>query len=130
MAVSYDLATDIGKVRLLIPDRDQANPVFQDAEITAFLALEDGVHRAAALGLETIASDTAATLRVTRTLGLEVDGAKASDALLKRAAGLRTQADDADAREGGLFDWAEQVFPGDPFSARERLWAEALRSGS
>ena len=125
MTVSYDLATNVGKVRLLIPDRDQATPVFQDEEITALLGLEGGVHRAAALGLETIASDTAATLRVTRTLGLDVDGAKASDALLKRAAELRKQADDADARDGGLFDWAE--FGVDDFSIRERLRNQALR---
>ena len=125
---SYDVSTDIGKVRMLIPDRDGTTPTFQDEEVSAFLALEgSNVYRGAALALETVASDTAATLRVTTTLGLSVDGAKASDALLKRAAELRTQADDADARDGGLFDYAEWAV--DAFSARERIHAEWLRSG-
>lgn len=128
MSDTYDVGTDIGKVRLLIPDREIAEPVFHDDEITAFLGLEGAsVYRAAALGLETIASDTAMTLRVTRTLGLDVDGAKASDALLKRAAGLRKQADEADARDGGMFDVAELAIP--PFGDIARLRNELLRSG-
>lgn len=126
MSFTYDLTTDIGMVRLLVPDRDQAVPVFQDEEIAAFLSLEGGVYRAAAMALETVASDTAATLRVTRTLGLEVDGAKASDALLKRATALRGQAESAD-QASGLFDVAE--FAVDDFSTREILRNAALRSG-
>lgn len=130
MSATYNVSTDIGKVRLLIPDRVLTDAVFQDDEISAFLSMEgDSVHRAAALGLETIASDTAATLRVTNLLGFyNVDGARASDALLKRAAELRKQADAQDAREGDLFDWADMVYPGDANSRRERLYAERLRS--
>jgi hypothetical protein len=124
---TYELSNDIGRVRLLVPDRNQENAVFSDEEITAFVSLEGGVYRAAALALETVASDTAATLRVTRTLGLEVDGAKASDALLKRAAGLRKQADDIEARDVPLFDWAEMALNGP--SAREILRNDVLRSG-
>ena len=126
MAFSYDPTTDVGKVRLLIPDRDGTAPLFQDAELSAFLTMAGNAHRAAALALETAAADLALTLRVTDILGLRIDGARASDALLKRAAALRAQADEADARDGDLFDWAEMAV--DPFSARERLWAEALRS--
>lgn len=126
---SYDLATDMGKVRLLIPDRVEASAVYQDTEIEGFISLEGDVRRAAALALETVASDTAATLRVTRTLGLEVDGTRASAELLKRAAQLRTQAGEAEAREeGGAFDIAEWAI--DPFSAREVLASELLRSGA
>jgi hypothetical protein len=129
MSASYTLSTDVGRVRLLVPDRDLSSPVFQDEEVTALLAIEGGVQRAAALALETIASDTAATLRYTQTLGLTVDGTKASAELLKRAAQLRAQAAAADevaAGADGLIDWAEMAV--DPFSAREILRAARLRS--
>ncbi len=122
---TYSLSTDIGKCRLLIPDRVAASAVFQDEELTGFVTLEGDVRRAAALAIETIASDTAATLRYTQTLGLTVDGTKASAELLKRAATLRAQATEAEARSGTLFDIAEFALP--PFGDRERLEAEVLR---
>lgn len=126
MPATYDLSTAVGKVRLLVPDRDITNPVFQDDEIAAFLALEaDDVRRAAALALETIASDEALTQKVMRLLDLSTDGASLARALLQRAAALRQQATDADAREDAGFDVAEMVY--DPFSARERLIKQMLR---
>ena len=33
MAFTYDPTTDIGKIRMLVPDRDSQNYVFQDEEI-------------------------------------------------------------------------------------------------
>lgn len=128
-ALTYDLTTSVGRVRLLIPDRDLTNAVYQDDELEAFLAIEGGnIHRAAALALETIAADTAATLRVTRVLGfIDVDGTRAADALLKRAAELRRQADAAESGAGGAFDWAEMLYPGDVNVARELRRAERLR---
>lgn len=126
MAFTYDVSTDRGRVRMLIPDSSTSSYVFEDAEIDAFLSLEgDDVRRAAALALETIASNEALTLKVIRILDLQTDGAKTSDALLKRAALLRGQADAAEAASGDLFDWGEMVF--DDFSARERLAAQYLR---
>lgn len=127
MAFTYDPTTDVGKIRLMIPDRVENVAVFQDDYITAFRAIEGDNRRAAALALETIASDTAATLRVTKVLGLSFDGAKTSDALLKRAAMLREQADADDAEAGGLFDWAEWGVT--DFAVRDRLDAEWLRAG-
>jgi hypothetical protein len=129
MAFTYDLTTDAGKVRLLVPDRDETSAVFADDEVDAFLALEGGVYRAAALALETIAADTALTIRVTNLLGLNVDGTRASAELLKRAERLRAQAAAAVEDElgvEGLFDVAEWVI--EPFGARERLHAERLRA--
>ena len=112
MAFTYDLSTDIGKVRLLIPD-SSANYVFEDAEITAFLGMESGVKRAAALALETIASNETLVLKVIRLLDLSTDGAKVADSLLKRAALLRQQADgeamDAELASGGMIDIAQMV---------------------
>ncbi|MFP5369274.1 MAG: hypothetical protein ACLGI3_00770 [Actinomycetes bacterium] len=129
MAFTGTLSTDVGKTRLLIPDRDEATAVFQDDAIEAFLAMEGDVRRAAALALETIAADTAMTLRVTTVLGISVNGVSASAELLKRAARLREQAAAADeaAVDGGLFDIAEMIV--DPFGRREYLAADALRSG-
>lgn len=123
MSYTYDLTTDVGRVRLMVPDRNAADYVFEDEELEAFLAFEGTVKSASALALETIASDQAMVLKVVRILDLQTDGARVSDALLKRAAQLRAQ-DEAENVDG-LFDWAEM--PVSDFAARERLWKEALR---
>ena len=130
MAFTYDLATDAGKIRLLLPDNNSANYVFEDTEIAAFLSLEnDNVRRGTALALETIASNEAFVLKVVKLLDLQTDGAKTSDALLKRAKLLREQADRADASEdGGAWNIAEWTVS--EFAARERLYNEWLRGVS
>lgn len=125
MAFTYDVTTDRGKVRMLIPDSNASAYVFEDTEIDAYLSIEDGIRRATALALETLASNEALVLKVIRILDLQTDGARTSDALLKRAALLRGQADADDAASGELFDWAEMVT--NDFSARERLTAAWLR---
>lgn len=131
MAFDVDLSTDVGKCRLLIPDRVEAEAIFQDEEITAFLALENSViKRASALALETIASDEALVLKVLKLGDDQTDGAKLSDALLKRAGLLRQQAsfEIADVEDGeGLFDIAEEIY--DNFGRREHRWNEVLRGG-
>lgn len=127
MGFTYDLSADAGRVRLLVPDNDSANYIFDDDEINTFLALDGDVRRAAALALETIASNEALTLKVIRLLDVQTDGRAVSDALLKRAATLRKQADDADMAAGGAFDVAEMVF--DDFSWRERWLNQTLRAG-
>ena len=123
MAFTYNLATDAGKVRLMIPDNVVARYIFEDDEIDAFLTIEGGIKKATALGLETLASNEALVLKVIRLMDLTTDGAKLSDALLRRAAKLREQAEADDT--GAAFDWAELVY--DDFSARERIIDEALR---
>jgi hypothetical protein len=128
VAYTYNLATDVGRCRLMIPDRVEAEAIFQDEEISAFLALEGGVKGATALALETIASDQVLTLKVAKILDKETDGAKVSDALLKRAAKLREQVASEEAvEEDGAFAVAEMVT--DDFGYRERIWNEALRNG-
>lgn len=121
MAFTYTLSTDAGQVRLLIPDNKSTGYIFEDDEIDVFLSLEySNTRRAAALALETIASNETYVLKVIELLDLKTDGAKTSDALLKRAKLLREQADRADAsEEGGAWDIAEWVV--DDFTARERL---------
>jgi len=129
MTFTYNLATNIGKVRLLIPDRVDAGHILEDDEITAMLTMEDDVvKRAAALALETIASDEALTQKAIQVLELSMDGPAVARSLLDRAARLRTQADAEEAQsEAGGFDVAEQVV--DQFSWRQRVYGEALRNG-
>lgn len=130
MAFTYTLSTDAGKIRLLLPDNNASNYVFEDDEIDAFLSLEySNVRRAAALALETIASNEAYVLKVIKLLDLQTDGAKTSDALLKRAKLLRDQADRADAAEdGGAWDIAEWTVS--EFAKRERLNNQWLRGNT
>ena len=126
MAFTYDPTTDRGKVRLIVPDRVDTGHVFTDAEIDTFLTMEVDVRRSAALALETIASDEAMVLKVIKLGDLSTNGAQLSEALLKRAAALRTQAEDAEAAEdGGAFDVIEMV--PNQFAYRERVYNEALR---
>lgn len=128
MTWTYDLSSDVGRCRLMVPDRIEDEAIFSDEEYAAFLDLEGGVRRATALALESIASDEALVLKVIRVGSLSTDGASVTRALLGRATALRSQADDADAAEdGGAWDIAEMVTG--PFGYRERLYNEALRDG-
>lgn len=129
MTFTYDPTSDIGKVRMLVPDRVEANAVFTDEEIEAYLSMNDSnVRRAAAEMLETIASDEAMTLKVISTLDLTTNGASTSEAILARAKLLREQADrDDDAEDGGGFDYAELDL--NAFTRRERVWKQYQREG-
>jgi hypothetical protein len=127
MSFTYDPATEIGKVRMLIPDRDSQHYVFQDEEIQVFLELNASSLRcAAAEALETIASDTAMVLKVISILDLTTNGAATANALMARAATLRASADQSEEEEEALFDWAETTET--VFQQRERLWKQGLRS--
>lgn len=131
MAFTFDVRTQTGMIRLLIPDRVGTEPLFEDEELNAFLVLEGDERRAAALALETLASDQALTQRAVRLLDIQTDGAKVADSLLKRAATLRAQADSQDERASDDadvgFDVAEMAF--EPFGTRERIWNARLRNG-
>lgn len=114
-------ASDRDRVRLLITDTDVDNPIFQDAEVDAFLTLEGGdVRYAAAAALETIASREALRLKVVRQLDTSTDGAKLADSLRALAKSLREQADTEPA-----YEVAEFVF--NPATAAERIWKQRQR---
>lgn len=99
---TYDPTTPAGRVRMLISDIDEANPVFADPEIDAFLFMEVGnVRMAAAQALDTIASNEVMVSKVIRTLDLQTDGSKVSADLRARAATLREQATNFD-NDGNL----------------------------
>lgn len=126
MGFSYDLSTDFGKIRAIIPDNNATSYVFEDDEIEAFFAIEgSSLKRATALALETIASNEAMVLKVIRLLDISTDGAKVADSLLKRAALLRKQADDEEVAADAGFDIAEMVFA--PFGYRQHLNNESMR---
>lgn len=126
MPFTYDLSTDVGKVRLLINDTDSSNVIFQDEEISAFLSLNDGLKRSAAAALDTIASNQAMVLKVIRLLDLSTDGPSVARALRDHAGQLREEAKLADAEEeGGYFDYAEIVT--NAFTLRQRVINQRLR---
>lgn len=125
MTFSYDLTTDVGKIRLLIPDRTTATAFFEDDELTAMLTLEGDVRRAAALALETMASDEAYVQKVIKVLDLQTNGAATAKELRERAAALRAQAAEAELASDPGFDVAEMVV--DDFSYRQRLANEIER---
>ena len=129
MPFTYDVATDRGKVRLLITDTDAANVIFQDDEIDAFLGMMgSNVLRAAAMALLAIASKEALLLKVIKLLELQTDGARLANSLRALAKEYQEKADLAEAGEaGGAFDYAEMVV--DDFTYRERLAKEAQRAG-
>lgn len=88
-----DYSTPAGQVRLLVPDTDADNQIFDDSAITAFLTLENNnVRMAAALALDTIASSEVMVSKVIKTQDLQVDGAKVAAELRARAQALRDQA--------------------------------------
>lgn len=115
---TYDPATPVGQVRLLLndipPDTEGTRCVFSDAELNAFLTIEGAsVKRAAAQAIDTQATNEALASKVLRTAaGTTTDGAKLADAMRKHAAALRAQADqvDDDADEG--FFEVVDVVPG------------------
>lgn len=91
-AGSSSITDAIPLIRNLIPDTS-AQPRFTDAQLTAFWTLEnESVRRAAALAIETIASELMMTQRVTSALDMSTDGIRPAD-LLKRATMLREQAE-------------------------------------
>ncbi len=126
MTFTYVVSEDVGRCRLLINDRDSSAPFFDDDEITAFLQMEENtVFRAAALALETIASDEALVQKVINLQGLSTDGAKTARVLLQRALALRTAAAQAELMDSVAFDIAEQV--PNQFAWRERVWDQRER---
>lgn len=93
VAITTDPTTDIGKVRLLIADVDEANALFEDASIQAFLDLWGGsVFRAAAQAAEAIAVSEVLISKKIRTQDLATDGPAVTKELRELAASLRERA--------------------------------------
>lgn len=129
MAFTYDVSTDVGKIRLAIFDTNPDAYIFEDGELSAFLSMEgSNIKRAAALALETMASNEAYVLKAIRLLDISTDGSKTAASLMQRAAALRQQADRDDAAaSGGAFDVAEWAVS--DFAWRERILTQDQRNG-
>lgn len=96
MAFTFDPTTSRGRVRLLIADTDDvtaANQVFTDAEIDAFLALEDGeVYAAAASAAESMAANASrSAIRYKAEKILEIDQKDVPKHFLALAKSLRAR---------------------------------------
>ena len=127
MAYTYDLATNVGKVRALTRDTYGPTTVFfQDAEIEFYLELNvDNVRRAAAEMLDVWASDEAMVTKAITTLDLTTNGPAVAASLRTHAKTLRELADKAELTSDAGFDIAEMALG--PFSVREQIVNEALR---
>jgi hypothetical protein len=90
MTFSYDLTTNVGKVRLNIPDTAAADAIFTDEEIQAFLDQEmSNIFFASADACDVLATNQVYLLKVKTSGDLQVDGAQVSAELRARATALR-----------------------------------------
>lgn len=116
MAIDY--TTDVGKLRLLIPDmvllddpRDfSADPayLFEDEQLEGYLSIETGnLKRAAARAIMAIATTEALILKVLTTDDKATDGAKLAAELRQHAKMLR---DEANQEEADLTDFVYVPF--------------------
>lgn len=107
-----DYTTDVGLVRLLIPDTavDEVDEeyIFGDDQIEALLTLFPNIKRAAAQAKDIIATDTVLLIKYVRTDDLTVDGPKVAAELRLQAKQLRDQADADDQAE--VFDYFKIVY--------------------
>lgn len=144
MSFTYTLPSDIGYVRLLVADTDAANPIFEDAEITAFLTLAGSVWqsaqfysaasgqvqlpspptsylRAAALALDSLASNRSRLQGVIELLDVKLSSVK--DAALQLRAQAQSYRDTDD--NSGAFVIIEQV--NNAWSFQQRYFNQAAR---
>lgn len=91
MAFTYDLTTNRGQTRLLIPDTVEASALFTDEEIDWFLTQETTPKLAAALAWEILARDRS-KLAAMVTLGQYSTREQAAKDLLEMARAMRAQA--------------------------------------
>ena len=86
------MSTNIGKVRLNIPDTNVVDAIFTDDEIQSFLDQEqDNIFFAAADAVDTLATNQAYVLKVKTTGDLTFNGAAVSAELRARATALRVR---------------------------------------
>lgn len=91
--ITVDPTTDVGLVRLLVTDLDEAFPLLTDEQISALLTAEGAnVKRSAALGLELIARSEVLLSKKITTQDLSVDGPAVAKELRESAQALRQQA--------------------------------------
>jgi len=88
---TYDLSTDVGQIRMLVPDTDHTTHCFEDDEVQAALTIEGSTQLAAALLLEIMARDRAKiAVRISRG-GVSEDLSQVAKELLAQARAIREQ---------------------------------------
>lgn len=123
--ITTDPTTAIGKIRLLITDLDLVSPLFSDAQINAFYAMNgSNVRLGAAQALDAIATSEVLISKAIKTLDLETNGPAVAAELRNQAKTLRATAGDYDA-DGNLFgmlivDFVPYRWPGDELA--ETTW--------
>lgn len=102
--MAIDFTTPEGKVRLLIADLDEAEPVVSDDIIGGYLLLNDGsVMLAAADSLDAIATSEVMLGKKIRTQDLNTDGPAVAAELRTQAAKIRARAVE-ESGAGSFFD--------------------------
>lgn len=92
-AFTYDLTTDIGKIRLFTTDTDASDYIYSDEELGVFLSLFAGSPMlAAAAALDAIATDAAKVAIITKNDVQTTDPTKIPTLLAERAKTLRSMA--------------------------------------
>lgn len=97
---TYDLATDTGKVRLLIADTDAEQHDFSDEEIAVALGEEDTLREAGAWLLIALASNRSRLAVSVRRGDVSEDLSRVAQSLRDQAKALRDQ--QAEAEDGPL----------------------------
>lgn len=121
MAFTYNPATDLGKVRLLIMDTVDLGHTFEDDELQALLDLEDqSIRYAAADALVSLSANKSRLAQKIKVLDIDVDTRDAAKSLLDLAEKLRDQEDNS-----GSFEIAELVT--NHFTERERIYKQWQR---
>jgi hypothetical protein len=130
---TYNIATDVGKVRLYIDDRDMTNAttatplerrsvIFTDEEVQTFIDVQGGdLNLAAAMALRTIANNRSLLVQRRQIGKTDVDYGTLRTDLLKSA-----QTFDDMANIGGPADGVAEIVY-DDFSLRRIVWNEQLR---
>lgn len=109
MTFTYDLNTDIGKVRLAIGKLETATATahFSDEEVTQILADEGGVIKLAAARCMDSKADYIVEKKKVTTIGkYSINGAAMAAELRRGAAELRRQVDEGGYADGTAFDMA------------------------
>ena len=101
MTTTYVLTTDIGKIRLIIGDKDIADAFFSDEELQVFLTSEGSVNLASAGALESWAASYA-----TNPDNESIGGYSYAQSITKKMLDLATRLRAGDAAVPAI-GWAE-----------------------
>lgn len=100
------MATDIEKLRVLIPDNEQifdGNYLFTDGDLTTYMEIGVNVYRAAGLAMIAIANSEAMISKVIKTQDLMTNGAQVADAFRRNAQIMFDRADKEDDEANGFY---------------------------